>query len=615
MITILIIVLFTMIVSYVQSKALIGDFQFMNEFDTNVYNTWKLEKSIGNFKFSVMPFFTEMCPAVNANYDWFTKVVIRQHLNTIWNASSVPMMTWQPSCYQPELPTLSNIDPGYKVKDTFIRDIGQGLHDTYLENVALELKLFLSGNDGIYGNDDDRRVYIRLGHEMNGNWYHWSVAFNKYITTNDYKSMWVRTRQVFDSILNSTTVNNVTSTVDQSTRIQFVWNPNNFDAGGIKAEEYYPGDEYVDYFGMDVYNPLNHCYGGQSPIASVLMIPMIQRFQALSPNKSIGVPEFGCEYLPENGATFTGIWYADFFATAKRYGLSMLTQFNYGPNAVFGPSPTAMQPNIPMYIDIIRNNSKTWLVQGDPNLPRLISDADFLGSPSKKLHFVNQFKFHHNSSIHTLDDVDGNVDGENSGGCTFNQPSIVPTRKPSHVPISTISPSGGIQLKSNDNGNNASFAQIVGVITVIVILGAAITVLYCARPQWFSCKKSEVVIIEPDNRDSLRKSFSEEYNRISQTSRNSNTSRNANYESPRNSITSPVSPSSRRNSMNMNSPKNTSSRKNSMNMNSPKSSSRRNSMNVSSPIGSSSYRNSSTFDDSNNCRNSTLSQNPLVSEV
>ena len=589
-------------ISCVQSKALIGDFQFMNEFDTNVFNTYKLEKSIGNFKFSVIPFFTEMCPAVNTNYNWFTDVVIRQHLNTIWNASSVPMMTWQPSCYQPELPTLSNIDGGYKVKDTFIRDIGQGLHDTYLENVALELKLFLSGNDGIYGNDDDRRVYIRLGHEMNGGWYHWSVAFNKYITTNDYKSMWVRTRQVFDSILNSTIVNNVTIAVDQSTRIQFVWNPNNFDAGGVKAEEYYPGDKYVDYFGMDVYNPLNLCYGGQSPIASILMIPMIQRFQALSPNKSIGVPEFGCEYLPENGPSFTGKWYADFFETAKTYGLSMLTQFNYGPNAVFSPTPTANNPNIPMYIEIVRNHSKTWLVQGNPKLKRLISDADFLGSPTKKLHFVNRFKLRYNSSFHSLDDVDGNVDGDNTAPCTFNQPSIKPTRRPSSYPITTLTPSVGLQLKSNDNGNSMSFTQIVGIVTVIVVLCVAIIVLYCAKPQWFSCKKStdEIIIAEPD-RDSLRKSMSEEYNRISQTSRNS---RNDNFESPRNSMSSSVNPNSRRNSVNMN-----------MNMNSPKNSSRRNSMNVTSPTATSNYRNSASFDDYNINRMSNLSQNPIASEV
>ena len=442
------------IIALVRSKALIGDFQFVNEFDTSLVKTWKLENAIGNFKYSVIPFFTEMCPAVNTKYNWFTTVTIRNHLNNIWNASAVPIMTWQPSCYQPELPSLSNISNSYKVRDTFIREIGQGLHDDYLKNVASELKLFLSGSDGIYGNDDDRRVYVRLGHEMNGNWYQWSVAKNKYITTADYKSMWVRTRLVFSKVLNSTVANNAITSVDQSTRIQFIWNPNNFDTGGVKAEDYYPGDAYVDFLGMDVYNFLYN--GGQSHLASVLMTPMIQRFQALSSSKPIAVPEFGCQYVSSNGVTYTGKWYADFFATAQKYGLRMLSQFNIGSNAVYG---STTQPNIPMYIDIMRN-STNWLVQGNPKMKRLISDEDFKGSissvqvtvkpssvPSTGPTYKPTTKSTYKPSVAPTYKPSVTPTNKPSIAPTY-KPSVAPTHKPSVAPThkSSVSPTNKLSI-------------------------------------------------------------------------------------------------------------------------------------------------------------------------
>jgi beta-mannanase len=147
---------------------------------------------------------------------------------------------------------------------------------------------------------------------MNGNWYQWSVAANKYITTRDYIDMWRHVREMFDRHLNTTTdtatddhlqgkvhySNSSTYTdvayrvtavsVDVSTRVQWIWCPNNFDTGAVSAESYYPGNRYVDWLGLDVYNP-----GGGAASAAGLITPMMKRFHSLSPTKPVAIPEFG----------------------------------------------------------------------------------------------------------------------------------------------------------------------------------------------------------------------------------------------------------------------------------------------------------------------------------
>ncbi len=37
------------------------------------------------------------------------------------------------------------------------------IYDTYINQFGDRLKTWLAGNDGIFGNNDDRRAYLRLG--------------------------------------------------------------------------------------------------------------------------------------------------------------------------------------------------------------------------------------------------------------------------------------------------------------------------------------------------------------------------------------------------------------------------------------------------------------------
>ena len=72
-------------------------------------------------------------------------------LNNIWSNQSIPLVTWQiTGCNGKKLPGV-------------MKEIHNNSYDTYINQFGDQLKTWLAGNDTILGNDDDRRVYIRLG--------------------------------------------------------------------------------------------------------------------------------------------------------------------------------------------------------------------------------------------------------------------------------------------------------------------------------------------------------------------------------------------------------------------------------------------------------------------
>jgi beta-mannanase len=104
------------------------------------------------------------------------------------------------------------------------------------------MKAFVSGPDGSLGTADDRRVYIRLAHEMNGNWYPWGGTVNGNSPA-DFVGAWRHVRDVF--------------TQEGATNVKFVWAPNNDSVPNTSANAigaYWPGDAYVDYLAIDGYN-------------------------------------------------------------------------------------------------------------------------------------------------------------------------------------------------------------------------------------------------------------------------------------------------------------------------------------------------------------------------
>jgi hypothetical protein len=185
-------------------------------------------------------------------------------LKHIWDSQSIPSITW--GLY--ECNGLSQ--PG------IIKLVNNNTFDAYLNQFSDRLKKWLAGNDGIYGTDDDRRAYIRLAHEMNGNWYPWSLGS----TPSDYILAW---RHVYNIFSNKKL---------DSTRLQWVWCVNNDDLGNYTAEDYWVGDNYVDWLGIDGYN-FGIYRGHPWAWPNQTFDNMIGRLHKISSTKPIAINEYG----------------------------------------------------------------------------------------------------------------------------------------------------------------------------------------------------------------------------------------------------------------------------------------------------------------------------------
>ena len=101
-------------------------------------------------------------------------------------------------------------------------------------------------------------VLLRLGHEMNGDWYPWGTAYTSNLERNngnaprDFVAMWRHVTQIFR--------------VEGARNAQWVWSPNVLYINGFNAparqiadlRALYPGDDAVDWIGLSVYNDGAH---------------------------------------------------------------------------------------------------------------------------------------------------------------------------------------------------------------------------------------------------------------------------------------------------------------------------------------------------------------------
>lgn len=148
--------------------------------------------------------------------------------NNIVLDGSIPHITWEPWVVGFPYP---------------LDGIIGGLYDTYIIGYAIQTK-----NWG-------KSLFIRPGHEMNGDWYPWGGKNNGGSTLNGYGdpakadgperfvAAFRHVRHLFDSV----GVRNVS----------WVWCPNNGSSPNEtwnRPENYYPGNDVVDWIGLDGYN-------------------------------------------------------------------------------------------------------------------------------------------------------------------------------------------------------------------------------------------------------------------------------------------------------------------------------------------------------------------------
>ncbi|MGH9281851.1 MAG: glycoside hydrolase family 26 protein, partial [Acidimicrobiales bacterium] len=241
--------------------------------------------------------------------------LFKQQLPNIWANGNVPLITWEP------------FTGGSTPADIEVR-IARGDHDAYVRTWAGRLRTFLAGADTLLGTGDDRRAWVRPGHEANGDWYPWGAAMGGNDPA-DYVAMWRRVHGL------------VAGTGVGPTQLQWVWAPNAGDVGGFPAEAFYPGDAYVDWVAVDGYNwGASQSWSSWEPPADVLG-PMVSRLRALAPLKPLAVTETASTSATSAGASLAAksAWVSDLAAWAPANGIRMVVWFNQDKEtdwAVFG---------------------------------------------------------------------------------------------------------------------------------------------------------------------------------------------------------------------------------------------------------------------------------------
>lgn len=167
---------------------------------------------------------------------WLTKNTFNEfpesELDIIYQNESIPMITWEPWDSQSTSNTSLTLEK-----------IISGNYDEYITEWANEAKNY------------KKAIFIRFGHEMNISAYTWNGLYNGGATQNAYGSSdksdgpekYVDAYKYVWNIFNQVGATNVT----------WIWAVNHNDdpsaTWNIKSN-YYPGDTYVDWIGIDGYN-------------------------------------------------------------------------------------------------------------------------------------------------------------------------------------------------------------------------------------------------------------------------------------------------------------------------------------------------------------------------
>jgi autotransporter-associated beta strand protein len=178
-------------------------------------------------------------------------------MDYIRNHGSIPLVTWEPW----------NPASGVTQPTFSLASVTTGACDSFILTWANSAKTW------------GHPFFLRLAHEMNGNWYPWGSGVNGN-TSGQYLQMWRHVHDIFTSV--------------GATNVTWVWCVNFVD--GLPAiSRFYPGDNYVDWISLDGYcrNPSTSDY---SSLAANTMIQLTN----IAPGKPIMVAETGCNQFVSN---------------------------------------------------------------------------------------------------------------------------------------------------------------------------------------------------------------------------------------------------------------------------------------------------------------------------
>jgi hypothetical protein len=251
----------------------------------------------------------------------------------IWKSGKIPVLTWYPAT-STVYPTPTNINVL----------IYSGQFDSYLDRAFSSINKFL-GDAKVSSVIGSPKIYIRYAHEMNIGSHLWSGP-----TPSDYVKAWqyvVNYSRKYPNISKNT--------------VQFIWCPNNNDIGTLPVagnettgsgtptppfENYYPGDEFVDWVGVDGYAWRGR---GEQQSFEQVMVPALNRLRNLT-SKPIMIAEYGVAPKNQFGYDVDGkaAWVKDAFnwisSNAALYNIKASMYYNISmgggdiDSAIFIPS-------------------------------------------------------------------------------------------------------------------------------------------------------------------------------------------------------------------------------------------------------------------------------------
>ncbi len=278
----------------------------------------------------------------------------------IWSKGAIPMVTWA--------------DWGSTLSGDSCQDVADGKFEQFFQDAAQELKRWID-------EDPNRRIYIRLCHEMNIEGYRWSRNPDSFVR------MWRYLWNVFNA------------KGFAKTNLQWVWCVNNEDYKAAPAERFYPGAAFVDWLGIDGYNwgadstwadaegvwrPAARVFDGKRPGAE--MLGRIRRL-ARDGSKPIGIQEVGTTSSHSRGRTPNVAekerWVSEFFQWARDNDLRMVCWFNNDKECdweVFGGRTGSGRFEGHHVYNAFREAIGASHVAGAlPGNPRILTDELFLG--------------------------------------------------------------------------------------------------------------------------------------------------------------------------------------------------------------------------------------------
>ena len=198
--------------------------------------------------------------------------------DNIRNHGSIPLFSWS------SRDEYTNSDPNFRSSV-----VTSGVYDSYIRQFASDAKAW------------GHPFFLRFDWEMNGWWYPWAegklgtgTAIYNGNNPGDYVAMWRHVHDIFTQV--------------GATNVTWVWciNQMSHTSAGQHPPmpQIYPGDEYVDWTGMDNYNR----YAGWESFNTIItgsgtnwLYNTYQSLLDIAPSKPIMLAEFGSKEDATNG--------------------------------------------------------------------------------------------------------------------------------------------------------------------------------------------------------------------------------------------------------------------------------------------------------------------------